>query len=111
MNEPTFFEGKGDIELESDSTELVCYANIAKLMISNEEVIFNFGLRDPSNPNNGKALARIYLTHSHAKRISIVLAKSLAAYESQFGEIVTDPLAKLTPEQLQALKKDTKGKQ
>lgn len=86
--------------------EFVGYSNFASIGVSNDDVIFHFGLRDSQNPQEGKGIAKIYVGLAHAKRISKALSKSLASFEELFGEIIPDPVERLTPEKRKQLEKE-----
>ena len=74
------------------------YTNIAGLAMGPEEVILNFGLTNPDNPNEAAEVVRIYMSPGHAKRLAIALQQYITQYESMFGIIVHDPSETLTPE-------------
>ncbi|MFH2043379.1 MAG: DUF3467 domain-containing protein [Acidobacteriota bacterium] len=100
----------GDIKITNTPQQITFYSNVAQIIISNEEVIIRFGLREPENPQSGTGVATAYLGLAHAKRLASALGRSINQYEKTFGEIIADPLGKLTPEQIEkiGISKDAK---
>jgi len=99
-----------DPKITDTPQHITFYSNLAQIMISNEEVIIRFGLREPDNPQSASGVATAYLSPAHAKRLAFALSRSIGQYEKNFGEIIADPLGKLTPEQLEkiGISKDAK---
>lgn len=96
---------KGAEVVEKGTNEITAYANMASIMFGVEEVIIHFGLRNTDDLNKGVGVAKIYMTPQHAKRLAAALSNSVQNIEGIFGEIIADPMSKLTPEQLQNLQK------
>lgn len=87
---------KDDVVFTSSPDTYTGYANIARTMLTPEEAIFSFGLRDPEDPAKAVTLATIYMSLPHLKRLSASLPQLIAQHESIFGEIPADADARLT---------------
>lgn len=85
-------------KLYSDSRTMIFYSNYTAVTMTPDEVIFRFAGRDLEDPANALEVARLVVSPGHAKRILTVLANIVRIYEMNFGEIVADPLQRLTPE-------------
>ncbi len=85
-------------ELYSDSRTLIFYSNYTAITMTPDEVIFRFAGRDLEDPAKALEVARLIVSPAHARRILAVLANIVRIYETNFGEIVADPLQRLTPE-------------
>jgi hypothetical protein len=83
----------------------VTYANLGRVIVSPEEVTLHFGIRKQDDLNVADGVAKIFITLSHAKRLVIAWTKILQQHEELFGEIVIDPLKKLTPKGKEFLEK------
>lgn len=62
------------------------YANVANIVYSPVEFIFDFGRTVPGRQNI-KVLSRIITTPVHAKQFLLNLTQSIERFEQQFGEI------------------------
>jgi hypothetical protein len=80
-------KGSGTVVLHSGHDEYVGYSNVSRFFINKEELIMQFGIKDPQNPDSAKGTARIYLSLSHAKRTAVVLARLIQQFEKLHGEI------------------------
>lgn len=78
--------------------EPVYYANIASLNVTPEELIIHFGLRTPEDSNIGIGVAKVYVSLPHAKRLASAMIRVIQVYERNFGEIISEPEMRLTPE-------------
>jgi hypothetical protein len=96
----------GPITIEKGPSEATYYANIVMVVVSPEEVIFHFGLRDEEDPFKGIGVAKVYLGPAHAKRLMNALKNGIEQVESIFGKINENPVEKLTPEQLEQLQQE-----
>ena len=85
-------------ELYSDSRTMIFYSNYTAVTMTPDEVIFRFAGRDLEDPAKALEVARLIVSPGHAKRVLAVLANIVRIYETNFGEIVADPLQRLTPE-------------
>ena len=85
-------------KLHSDSRTRVFYSNYTALTMTPDEVIFRFAERDLEDPGRALEVARLFVSPGHAKRILAVLANIVRIYETNFGEILADPVERLTPE-------------
>ena len=74
-----------NIELGDKEAEGV-YANLAMIMHSPTEIIFDFARVMPRSPK-ARVLARIIMTPMHAKLLHKALTDNLKKFEGQFGEI------------------------
>ena len=86
------------------------FSNITMTYVGPEETIIHFALRNEIDPFKGTGIAKVYLTTAHAKRLMSALKKGLEQLEAIFGEVVEDPGAKLTADQLQKLQEEKPGK-
>ncbi len=62
------------------------YANVAHVIFSPAEFVFDFGRAVPGRPTI-KIMSRIITTPVHAKQLLINLTENVARFERQFGEI------------------------
>jgi hypothetical protein len=62
------------------------YANVAQVVFSPAEFVFDFGRAVPGRPGV-KILSRIITTPLHAKQILMTLSENLSRFEEQFGEV------------------------
>ena len=76
-----------NIELGEKEAEGI-YANLAMLIHSPTEIIFDFARVMPRMPKS-KVLARIIMTPMHAKLLRNALDDNLKKFEKQYGEIKT----------------------
>ena len=97
-------EGQEQEKIQDKPSQLVSYANLCTITLTPEEAVLHFGERNATNPNEGAGVAKIYLSLPHAKRIAHAMLQSIQSYEQAFGEIVTNPYERLTPEARQRLK-------
>ncbi len=65
------------------------YANVVKVSTGPFDVVMDFGLNLPGDPQDTefKPVARVAMSLSHAKTMIPVLSKLIADYEKQWGEI------------------------
>jgi len=92
-----------EVKISDVPNECICYSNTALVMVSNDDVMIHFGLRKVDDPNVGDGVAKVFLNLSHAKRLAIVLTRSIDNYEKTFGKIQDDPMKQLSPEQLKQM--------
>jgi hypothetical protein len=78
--------------------QLTGYSDLARVMVTPEEVIFHFGLRREDEPNEAIGFAKIFVSLHHAKRIASVLLNGIKEHEGFFGEIEAEAEKRLTPE-------------
>jgi hypothetical protein len=62
------------------------YANVAQVVFSPAEFVFDFGRAVPGR-HGFKIVSRIITTPLHAKQILLTLSENVARFEEQFGEI------------------------
>lgn len=86
----------GDLTINWDDSEINSgYANIATATATREEFFLLFGIHQnwKGMPEDGqldvKLTNRMVLNPHAAKRLAVVLSRSIAAYEKQFGDIST----------------------
>jgi hypothetical protein len=103
--QPVWQQIVGEVEVQKGPDEITAYANIVAIMFGPDEVVLHFGLRNIDSPNKGVGIAKIYINPAHAKRLTAALSGALQQVESIFGEINSNPISKLTPDQLQKLQK------
>jgi hypothetical protein len=90
---------KVDAKVETPPAgESLFYSNIAQVMITPEELVIHFGVRKEEDPASGVGIAKVYLNHSHAKRLAGALVRVIESFEKDFGEIEADPMMRLAPE-------------
>lgn len=85
-------------KLYSDSRTAIFYSNYTAVTMTPDEIIFRFAGRDLEDAAKALEVARIVVSPAHAKRLLTVLANIIKIYETNFGELVADPLQRLTPE-------------
>jgi hypothetical protein len=106
----TFAKEHKEVNVETPPTgEAVFYSNVAQVMVTPEELIIHFGLRKSEDPANGVGIAKVYLNHSHAKRLAGALVRVIESFEKDFGKIETDPMVRLAPEARKRLGLAEKG--
>jgi hypothetical protein len=86
------------VVLEDNPNRISIYANLVSITATPEEIILFFGERTIDGTNQGKELVRVYLSHSHAKRVATAMKRSITGYEELFGRIEADPSRRLTPD-------------
>lgn len=91
-------ESQVEVEIRDSPSQFTGYANINRIILTPEEAIFHYGLRDQKDPSQSDGVAKIYLSISHAKRIAIALTQVLRDYELMFGEILPDAGMRVTKE-------------
>jgi hypothetical protein len=103
----------GALPIDAPPPTHVVYANVCNVRITPEEVGLYFGQRKFDDPNQGQGVVTVYTNLSHAKRLALVLLRSIKNYEELFGEIPENPLAEISPEMIEALlkRKDDEEKQ
>jgi len=65
--------------------------------------MLHFAQRWPEDPSQGDTVVTVYTSLWHAKRLALTLLQSIEKYEAIFGEIPTDPAARLSPEMIAKL--------
>jgi hypothetical protein len=85
--------------------EAVIYATISQLYVNPEQLTFHFGRHNLENADEALGVAKVYVSLSHAKRLSLVLPDLISRFEEIFGEINPDParVGKETLEQLEQI--------
>lgn len=86
MNEKKPPPGQKKIAIDIPKELAAIYANVAFISHTPAEMILDFAQVLPHMPR-GKVLARVIMSPMHAKMLQQVLAKNIANYERQFGEI------------------------
>lgn len=75
------------LQIKADEKELLgLYSNLAMIHHNADEFTMNFIYVFPNVPQ-GKLVASIILSPSHAKRLLHALTENIARYETQFGPI------------------------
>lgn len=75
------------VQIKADEKEMVGqYSNLAVVHHNAEEFTLNFVYVFPSVPQ-GKLVASIILSPSHAKRLARALQENISRFESQFGTL------------------------
>ena len=74
-----------NIEIGEKEAEGI-YANLAMIVHSPTEIIFDFARVMPRSPK-ARVLARIVMTPMHAKSLHKALSENLKRFEDQFGKI------------------------
>jgi hypothetical protein len=62
------------------------YANVAQIVFSPAEFVFDFGRAVPGR-TGFKIISRIITTPLHAKQFLLTLSENVSRFEEQFGEI------------------------
>jgi hypothetical protein len=62
------------------------YANVAQIVFSPAEFVFDFGRAVPGRASF-KIISRIITTPLHAKQFLLTLSENVSRFEDQFGEI------------------------
>jgi len=70
----------------SDDVADGTYANVAQVVFSPAEFVFDFGRAVPGR-RGFKIISRIITTPLHAKQILMTLSENVSRFEEQFGEI------------------------
>ena len=70
----------------SDEVADGTYANVAQVVFSPAEFVFDFGRAVPGR-RGFKIISRIITTPLHAKQILMTLSENVSRFEEQFGEI------------------------
>ena len=70
------------------------YSNAAQVSVTNEDVSVAFGVRDVNDAKIVHVTLRVFMSHSHAKRLVGALARSIQSLEAVVGEIELHPGAK-----------------
>lgn len=91
-------EHPAEVTITDSPNQFVGYANINGVTLTAEEAIIHFGTRRQESPELADGIAKIYVGLPHIKRIAIMLAQIIGSYEEAFGEIPTDPSARISPE-------------
>ena len=104
-----FSEHTGEVKINDSPDELVTYANISGITVTQEEMILNFALREVGNPSEARSIVKVYVGIAHAKRIAIVMAQLLTEYEETFGVIEAQPKRRLTEESKKRLEQAVKS--
>lgn len=67
------------------------YANVVQITTGPFDIVFDFGFKSPERARSQSAqydiVSRVAMSLSHAKSILPILARQLAEYEGQFGDI------------------------
>jgi hypothetical protein len=66
------------------------YANVAQIVFSPAEFVFDFGRAVPGRAGF-KIISRIITTPLHAKQFLLTLSENVSRFENQFGEIKMPP--------------------
>ncbi len=66
------------------------YANVAQIVFSPAEFVFDFGRAVPGRAGF-KIMSRIITTPLHAKQFLLTLSENVSRFEDQFGEIKIPP--------------------
>jgi hypothetical protein len=78
---------KQQVQIKADEKELLGqYSNLAVLHHNAEEFTLNFIYLFPTVPQ-GKLVASLIVSPTHAKRLLRALQENIARYEAQFGAI------------------------
>jgi Protein of unknown function (DUF3467) len=71
----------------------VVYANVVNMTAGPFDLVMDFGFKTPEQTSKGspdyEIVARVAMSLSHAKSMLPLLARVIAQYESQVGEIVS----------------------
>src|ERR1700679_2919027 len=82
---------KGQVQIKSDEKELLGqYTNLVVVHHNAEEFTLNFIYLFPTVPQ-GKLVASIIVSPSHAKRMMRALQENIGRYEAQFGPLPEGP--------------------
>jgi len=82
---------KQQVQIKADERELLGqYSNLVVVHHNAEEFTLNFIYVFPTLPQ-GKLVASLILSPTHAKRLSRALQENVARYESQFGPLPEGP--------------------
>lgn len=85
-----------DVTFTPSPNEVSLYSNVARTVLTPEEAILIFGIRDIGDPTQAQVIGRVYVSLSHAKRLAATLPKLIAQHEEMFGEIPLDADVRLT---------------
>ena len=94
---------KAAVKIIDGPSQSEAYSNFASISVSNDDVVIHFAQRVSGNPEVGKGVMMVFMGLAHAKRLALALNKSLGEYEKNFGEIITDPIERLSPEARKSL--------
>ncbi len=97
------------VSMKESPNQFVGYSNVVAVNISAEETILLFGLREHQNPDQANSVAKLYISPAHAKRLAKTLAGVIETYEETFGEIIADPLERMSPEARAKIENQLKG--
>src|SRR6204780_4040904 len=87
MSEPASQQQKQQVQIKADEKELLGqYSNLAVIHHNGEEFTLNFIYMFPTVPQ-GKLVASLIVSPTHAKRLLRALQENVARYEAQFGTI------------------------
>jgi len=82
---------KQQVQIKADERELLGqYSNLVVVHHNAEEFTLNFIYVFPTLPQ-GKLVASLILSPTHAKRLSRALQENVARYEAQFGALPEGP--------------------
>jgi hypothetical protein len=82
---------KQQVQIKADEKELLGqYSNLVVVHHNAEEFTLNFIYVFPTLPQ-GKLVASLILSPTHAKRLSRALQENVARYEAQFGTLPEGP--------------------
>jgi hypothetical protein len=82
---------KQQVQIKADERELLGqYSNLVVVHHNAEEFTLNFIYVFPTLPQ-GKLVASLILSPTHAKRLSRALGENVARYEAQFGPLPEGP--------------------
>ena len=85
MAEPT--KDQQQVQIKADEKELLGqYSNLVVVHHNAEEFTLNFVYLFPTVPQ-GKLLASLIVSPTHAKRLMRALQENLSRYEAQFGKL------------------------
>jgi Protein of unknown function (DUF3467) len=85
------------VQIKADEKELLGqYSNLVMIHHNAEEFTLNFIYLFPSVPQ-GKLVASLIVSPSHAKRLMRALQENVTRYEAQFGTIPEGPAPAPTP--------------
>lgn len=83
---PSGKQNKKRVRIDMPKDLVPLYANVAFISHTPAEMVLDFAQVLPHAPR-GRVQARIIMTPMHAKMLQAALAKNVANFERQFGEI------------------------
>lgn len=88
-----------DVNMSIDirATTSTFFANVCSVAHTGEEVVLLFAVKNLDNPTKAEAVAAIYITQYHAKRLVQALQRQLEAFERDLGRIEEELTNRLTP--------------